>query len=834
MKKNFLVLLLAVFCITAWSQETQKVSKDEEKALSYAKRAFQDKLYDDARHRFEEFLKNYPKSASKNEVNLLLGQSLYFQEKYNDALQKFCATPKEKRSPEFIFWEAETLTALQRWPEAREVYQKFIDAYPQNENVPAAKLGLANLFFQDFKKDEALALLQELQAIGLKESVGQRAILLKSKILLAQDQTTQAKELLDQLYKQNLNPPILFEVLYWLAEIQLKEKKIEQALKLYHRITDDQRASPKELVALAWFGIGEVFKEQKKWEAAAEAFSKAYSSAKDSKNMQVAMQRFLGCHRENKSLTTGALQLREFAKKNEDPIALYSIAKTFYESGNTDAAISELDNLLQAYPKSDWASEAYLLMGTILTQTDQAEAAIHAFKKLIEQNHDPARTREAQFHLAELYFKSQKFSEAAAIYQQISKSSQIDLTLEQMLYNATLAFSHARQKDEFLKTEEILRKTFPKSSLLRNVVLEKARLFNELGDGKQSREILSEFIEKNPQSPLLPQALFMMGSSFYRDVDYAAAAQKFYRIEAEFPTSELFVKASYHRIESEWRAGKTTLDRAREQYSRLLESHPNDEMAPIIAFQIAQTYYEQQNFGDAEKAFQKFTETYPKSDLYNDALYYAGRSLMWLTNYEGAIATFEKIHNDLPLKTDARLAEIDCYRLLGKFEAALKIANFLIPEDAKVEMGPAQAEAMLRKANILFTMATDNSKLYEQALQSAELVLKTDSSNVSQRNEAGFIKGKSLEKLNRSDEALQSYLDIVYGKLLPQFAISNQPEYRWFTRCGVEAAQMKENQKDVKGAIAIYRILERLSGPNREEFSKKIEDLRTRYFIWED
>lgn len=834
------IILLLAFAAPLWSQpssEPKKTSAEEKRALDYAKRAFQDRLYDVAAEKLEQFLRSYPQSTSLNEVSWLLGQSLYFQGKYEAALavfQKQSPAPLEggdgKQTP-VKFWEGETLTALKRWPEASAVYQRFLQADPQSEQAPQARLALGYALFQEGRRKDALEILKEMESGDVKNGLVQKAALLRAQILLADGQLSEAKEALNKLIAQKPARAVLLEAAYWMGEIVLKEGKPDDALNSYRKITTNERVSSKKLLSQAWFGTGEAFYAQKDWSEAADAFEKAFRTEEDPQRLCVAMQRFLDCHRENQSLSSGTIRLREFAKETGQPLALYAIGQSFQQAGNTDAAIAELDGLIKTYPNSKWANEAQLLMSNILTNTGETQAAIKILSKLTNKN------RDAQFHLAELYFNSGQFAEAAEVYRQIAQSKDKDASLEQALFNAALSFAKAGKKAEFAKTEKSLAEAFPKSVLLQSIALEEARLFEEAGDEKSAREALQKFIQANPNHELLPQAIFSLGVSFYKEGNYAEAAQAFHRVETEFPSSLLVLEATYRRILSEFGEGKINIDAAREQYADLLFKNPNHEMAPSIAFKIAQSYYEQQNFGDAEKAFQKFAEKYSKHALAGEALYYAGRSLMWLTNYDAAIAVFEKIGENSSLKTEARLAEIDCYRQLGKFDAALKIANSLLSSEpnGKDTAGKSfSLEAMLRKANILFTLAGENPSLYEQALQAAEAILASDSANLAQKNEAGFIKGKSLEKLNKPDEALKAYLDVVYGKLFPSTTNPTQPEYRWFTRCGVEAAQMKENAKDIRAAIGIYRILERFAGPNREEFSKKIEDLRTRYFFWED
>jgi hypothetical protein len=133
-------------------------------------------------------------------------------------------------------------------------------------------------------------------------------------------------------------------------------------------------------------------------------------------------------------------------------------------------------------------------------------------------------------------------------------------------------------------------------------------------------------------------------------------------------------------------------------------------------------------------------------------------------------------------------------------------------------------------------MAQQDPDNYSKAVKCLENVVGSPESKINQLNEAGYLRGKIFTAQGKKDEALESFLDVVYGRLLPSDAASpsSKPEFYWFVRSGSEAAQIKENEKDIKGAIAIYRVLEKVVTPNREEFRQKIEDLKLKNFIWED
>jgi len=122
----------------------------------------------------------------------------------------------------------------------------------------------------------------------------------------------------------------------------------------------------------------------------------------------------------------------------------------------------------------------------------------------------------------------------------------------------------------------------------------------------------------------------------------------------------------------------------------------------------------------------------------------------------------------------------------------------------------------------------------ERAASTALALIASPAADSADRNEAGYIRGKSLEQLGREEDALQAYLDVLYAKQASPTSGPVQPEYLWFARSGAEAARLQEKRGDFRGALSIYRILENAGGPSQLAFTRKIEDLRNRHFLWSD
>ena len=146
----------------------------------------------------------------------------------------------------------------------------------------------------------------------------------------------------------------------------------------------------------------------------------------------------------------------------------------------------------------------------------------------------------------------------------------------------------------------------------------------------------------------------------------------------------------------------------------------------------------------------------------------------------------------------------------------------------------AWVEITKRRLACEFAIGGSDRASLERATSTASALIASPAADAADRNEAGYIRGKSLEQLGREEDALQAYLDVLYAKQSAPTPGPAQPEYLWFARAGAEAARLQEKKGDFRGALAIYRILENAGGPSQLAFTRKIEDLRNRHFLWSE
>ncbi|PIU41808.1 MAG: hypothetical protein COS99_03280 [Candidatus Omnitrophica bacterium CG07_land_8_20_14_0_80_42_15] len=167
-----------------------------------------------------------------------------------------------------------------------------------------------------------------------------------------------------------------------------------------------------------------------------------------------------------------------------------------------------------------------------------------------------------------------------------------------------------------------------------------------------------------------PEEQFDFAMGFYKGIDYKRAIGEFQKLLRFYPKSELAPTAQYYVgrshedmedyykayltyqktidtypftdkideiVEREYRIGNLFLtghktkilgmallpatDKAVEIFRRVADNAPYGKYAPLAQFKIGETYKKEKNYGEAIVEFQKLVDSYPESELVDDAKY---------------------------------------------------------------------------------------------------------------------------------------------------------------------------------------------------------------------
>lgn len=805
---------------------------DEKKALHVAEQSYKDGAFDLCSDRVAALLKKYPKTELTAEAELLQARALYQLGRSDSALTALNLpidqVPENLRA-DTLFWQGEALLDLGKWPDAEQKYRALLALKNPADHADAANLGLAWALFKQGKETDAQALFQSLAKDKGRTAAGQQAQFFQAKIVLSKKQFKEAISGFEALLTTKPEAKLAFEANYWLGETYAQNNQPDKAVIAYQKVTVDQHAFPKTLVAQAYLGLGRAEHQLNENDQAALAYEQAYTLSPNENDQLAAFRDYLESARAAKQLPEAVSKLQEFARKSDQsaPGALFAIGSVLAEDGSDDKAVGILESLLVAYGKSPWIPAANYQLGVLYARTGKPDQAIKALQSCIDTSADPDLVRTAHFQLGGVLLQTKDYAGAAVQFARISDGT--DASAENAGYYFLLAQAYLGKDDIFLKAEADFEKRFPKSSHLKRIALTEGQLLARLGKVDDAKATFQKAIAGEGGGPDQEALLKALSDLQYQTNDLEGTMKTSQMIVDQFPNDSL--DAAQRGILVSYELKKINDDQVEQALVALAQKYDKTAGAADAYMRLGEFYFYRQDYVKAQDAFQQLITAYPNSASVDYAYFFAGRAAAAHQDYAAARTLLEKVPDNSSFKPDARLWEARVYQQQLNFSQANALGDLVL---ATEKTGSRFVEANLLKGECLFELGTKDPANYTQALTAFDQILQSKEGTIADRNEAAVRKAKCLEKMNKMGDAMALYLDVLYGRVAGDDAASPAPpDFSWQIKAGWEAGRIREAQKDWRGAIEIYRRLEQIGGAHQQEFHDIINRLRRDNYIYE-
>lgn len=806
---------------------------EEKKALKAAEQSYKDGAFDLCNNRIAALLKKYPKSELTAAAELLQARALYQLGRSDASFAAFTLpidqVPADLQA-DTLFWQAEALLDQDKWPDAEQKYRALLALKDPGSHADAANLGLAWALFKQGKEADALPLAQALIKDKPQTPAGWQAQLFLAKVQLAKNQLKDAIAGLQALIAAKPNPELMFEANYWLGEAFLAANQPDSAVAAYQKITQDKKAFPKRLVAQAFLGLGRAQHALHQDDQAMLAYEQTYKLTQNETTQLDAFRAYLENARASGQLPEAVSKLQEFAKTSDTsaPGALFAIGSVLAENGENDKAIGILESLLVAYAASPQVPAANYQLGQLYARTNKPDLAIKALQSCIDANSDPSLVRSARFQLGYVLLKQTRdYAGAITQFSQIDDGTGPDA--ENAAYNLLLAQAYLGKTDAFMKAEADFEKRFPKSAHAKEIALAQGQLLANQNKTDDAKALYQKAIALPGGGPAQLALLKALADLQYQTNDLEGTRATCQLIVAQFPNDAL--AAAQRGILLDYELKKLNDDQVEQALVQLADKYKNVPGAPEAYFRLGEFYFFRQDFVKAQDAFQQLITNYPNSPDVDHAYFYAGQAAFFHLDYAAARTLLEKVPDGSAFKPDARLWDGRTYQQQLNFAQAIPLYDAVL---ATQKTGNLFVQASLLKGECLFELGAKDPASYPKALAAFDQILKTKEGSIAERNEAAVRKAKTFEKMGQNDDAMALYLDVLYGRVAGDDSTSpTPPEFSWQIKAGWEAGNMREKQKDWRGAIEIYKRLEQIGGAQQQYFHDLVNKLRRDNYIYE-
>jgi TolA-binding protein len=858
---------LIVFLLVLGVEPLPAASTREVRAYSAAASAFQDGMWGRAEVEFAEFVEKFPKSERVPEAVLMQAEADIKQGKFLQAIELLTARESQagKLADQYVFWLGEAQFQNEDYTAAAATFARlvrdFMDSSRRldaavNEAAARAKLG---------QWPQVTALLQApagvFQVNAAKIPADDRVVrgrLLLAEALFRQNKLSDATNVLHAVATQKLTPDLNWQLVQLLCHIQQAggeldaalasttnlirlanltgqpqmraESVVEQGriLEKMGRADEAQGVYQQNLstnVPAAWqrqaiLKIAELAATQTNFSQAGEALDKFLLQFPNSASADVAR------------LTLGELRLREY------------LAQPDVATNGLKDAEAQFAQFLNDYKDSPLVGKVYLDQGWCSWLAGRIPESLVAFEKAAQLLPPSVDLAVARFKMGDALYRQGDYVGARNSYQSVVNDftdfPAVNEALgAQALYQTLRACLELKDVTGASNALARILKIYPTSTVADNSVLLVGEGLSDMQQPASARALFEKFEERFPDSSLRPEVELALARTYEQEGNWPRAIGIYDRWAKRYATDGLLAQVEYARAWANFQDGRGT--NAFLLFTNFIARYPSNALAPVAQWWLGDYFYNTgSNYVDAERNYQLVFQNWPTNALAYPAIMQAGRTALARQGYDDAIGYFTKLTSDTNCPPDYAVQALFAYGgalMQEQSDTNDPVANFKnailvfhnISQTYPQSEQAALAWGEMGDCYLQLAGQPQSAHFYDDATNAYTQVINSSKAGAAARSQAQMGIGLVLEKraaqasgseqTNLWQQALQNYLDVLYGKNLRD---GEPADPFWVKKAGLQAAGVAEMLGEWSQAVNIYRRLEGLLPPLHDLLEKKI------------
>lgn len=565
---------------------------------------------------FDDYLKQYPKEKQATEVSLRRGLTLYEQQKYAAAEQRFAVVAAAKNFPQADFAllrQGDALLALNKPAEAATVYAKLARDFPKSEFNAEAILQAGKAFHLAGKAAAARQWLATLTADPANKLAGDAAHWL-ARSYLKDNQPAEVIKTIDAILPKITVPAQQAELQLDRAEAlyQSPDNK-KDALAAYTAFADKFPDSPQ--LATALYMSGQTAMELRDFAAGTKLSERFLQRFPQHELLPyvlfVAAECALLSDDPAKADALYAQLLEKHAQHAEVPFWKLRRGWTFLKQKNYDRAVEHYTALLKDLKKPEQLAEAQALLGTALLESQKPAEAIKALNASLAAQPTGHTAEEALLNLARAQ-RANKDPDAAKVtlskllkdFPQTAQADRARYRLGELLHTGG---DYKAALGEFAW----IVKNAPNSPLLADALLGMATASAALQDYPAAQKLYTELLQKPAPAPILPRAYFGRAGVRIQQQEYAPAAADLKQFLDLNPAAAERSEARY--LLGYAQAADKKYDAAIATLGTLLKDDPQYAAADKALYELAWAQQTARKADAAQATFARLAKDFPAS-----------------------------------------------------------------------------------------------------------------------------------------------------------------------------------------------------------------------------
>lgn len=316
------------------------------------------------------------------------------------------------------------------------------------------------------------------------------------------------------------------------------------------------------------------------------------------------------------------------------------------------------------------------------------------------------------------------------------------------------------------------------------------------------------------------------GKELYRTYRFGEALDAFRRVRAEDPSRR--ARMLFFEVLCLFGSGE---DATAERMAEKLRTDCSDpRVRSDVCLWLAKFKYNRREWAAARSLFLEASETegWPPAKA-AEALLWAARAAFADGNLSAVIQTTTQVVERFPSEPahlGALILQGEALVELARFDEAILVLDRVA---AAPDITPSDRErARLLRADVLFAMGADNAAHYASALEAYRSILFGEDLTPGRRIVVSFKIARTLEKLNRPDEAIDQYYTqvvLAYRRERKNHLHLEDEARAVFSKAAFRLADELENRGKDRQAAAVLDLVATSDSPAAEAAQKRIRRL---------
>ncbi len=675
---------------------------------------------DEAIRLLEVFDTNYPRHPFAFGTRLALGKYFFdrgdYERSYDLLAGVLQRSPTRESSAVALYWMAESRSETRRPDEARDLFDRIVDEFPDTDAAPRAAYAAAlidveeHLFTSAARRLEALA-----STFPDSEFTRNMGLALAETYYEISDYRRAADEIVRQ--RPYLDGEAYDRATFLLAESYNQLGRHEDAIISYRYFTEERPESPYYRRAL--YGLAWNYHHQETWQWAADNFRLVHESGADdlaASAMYHAAVNLRLARQDREALNTFERYVTNWPEHDLADRGWFELGILRYQRRDWAGAREAFKVFLDGFEDSAVRGDALMHLGNTNVALGDFDAALNAFDEAIALDAAPRELRERIiFQKAWLLYRNRDYRRASEEFLALFAANNSSDTADQTLFWAAESFFQLENFDRAGALFEQYLRDFPSADQVD--AAQYALGWTYFRQGRYADAIprfesfLAAYRGIGDTVPYRSDARLRLADSYFALKQYPQAVRVYGQLAAEGDDYALFqIGQAYSNAGDALEAIST--------FQQLIEDYPSSEWREETRYQLGYLYFLNQEYELAVDSYRELTESFPTDPLaakaqygIGDAYFNAGRTNDAVNAYMAVLSDYP----DSPFTADA--ASGIQFALLASGNADRSDA--IIDSLAQIHAGSSLAEVLrFRQAETRY-----QSGLPDQALADFESLL---------------------------------------------------------------------------------------------------------------